>query len=520
MSLRQRHVSATEPGIEATQETAAEPRLPSCVSSADVVIVGGGPSGCLAAGLLHKHGVSTTVLERIPDTYQFDLSRTYSFGLNTRGQTAVAQVPGLSSYLDQVKASPRPYKTAIISLEGETKKYEMAELFPGVKPGLLFMRPRFVEACQSFVKDKCPSADFRYNARVTAIDFASSGNMTVSYAVDDEIATINTRLILACDGANSTVREVLREACANSSAAQFIQSSNGFTTVQKKGAATGLMAGSIVLSTSIFEGISNAPEALDIYWVTVRGRVLSLMILPLRETDLERCGGVLGYFTAYPDATIWNLRDTEHAYEYLQENFPQLDVRKVFSEDSLARFTRSRRLIHPPVTKLPSLVARVGTGDSGNEGGVFVLGDAAHHMPPDLGQGLNSSLEDVKELIYALTQLSEDSSVHKCLTAYEAHRIDDVKGLCEIASFTVRVPGVLSRLQIVRRYVDSLSRVKMAAWFPSLFYPSISAMFAKGWPYGLIYRRHRQTTLRLLALVGVLVCLTVLAIWKALSFFQ
>lgn len=54
----------------------------------------------------------------------------------------------------------------------------------------------------------------------------------------------------------------------------------------------------IVLYTSNFEGIYNAPKVLHVYWITVRGRGLSLMIITLREMEIERCGGLVGCFTA------------------------------------------------------------------------------------------------------------------------------------------------------------------------------------------------------------------------------
>lgn len=44
----------------------------------------------------------------------------------------------------------------------------------------------------------------------------------------------------------------------------------------------------------------------------------------------------------------------------------------------------------------------MGMGESGNRGGVFVVGDTALNMQADDGQGLNYSLGDVKQTLISI----------------------------------------------------------------------------------------------------------------------
>jgi FAD-dependent urate hydroxylase len=57
-------------------------------------------------------------------------------------------------------------------------------------------------------------------------------------------------------------------------------------------------------------------------------------------------------------------------------------------------------------------------------GGVVLLGDAAHNVTPQMGQGCNSALEDAAALAAALK--AEGWQVHKGLQQYNKHRLPQV----------------------------------------------------------------------------------------------
>ena len=58
-------------------------------------------------------------------------------------------------------------------------------------------------------------------------------------------------------------------------------------------------------------------------------------------------------------------------------------------------------------------------------GRVVLLGDAAHNVTPQMGQGCNSALEDAAMLAAALQQEAWD--MHKGLRKYEQQRMPEVR---------------------------------------------------------------------------------------------
>jgi 2-polyprenyl-6-methoxyphenol hydroxylase-like FAD-dependent oxidoreductase len=81
--------------------------------------------------------------------------------------------------------------------------------------------------------------------------------------------------------------------------------------------------------------------------------------------------------------------------------------------EELIRGTDERTIVHTDIYDRDPL------GEPWGEGRISLLGDAAHPMTPDLGQGACQAIEDAVELAKCLSEESEPASA---LRHYEAHR--------------------------------------------------------------------------------------------------
>eukprot|EP01038_Epipyxis_sp_PR26KG_P010674 gene10674-14335_t len=63
-----------------------------------------------------------------------------------------------------------------------------------------------------------------------------------------------------------------------------------------------------------------------------------------------------------------------------------------------------------------------------------LIGDSAHSFPPDLGQGVNSALEDV---VYLDRAFKNSSFIHlkDYLTDFQNHRLPEIKALIKLMIF-------------------------------------------------------------------------------------
>ena len=256
-------------------------------------------------------------------------------------------------------------------------------------------------------------------------------------------------------------------------------------------------------------------------WTGIRNR-LALGLLPIKDPHMVRPANTI----TPPDHEIWSCTTGPEAKAWFTQAFPRLNWDDLVvannekdsnTNNEWERFARARGTTFPHCQYSPgSALAEPLEGLTG----VVLVGDACHAFPPDIGQGINSGLQDVVTLDRALRG-SIDLQTGECLEPstemnkplltlgaaldrYQRNRGPEHRALIRLARFGVpyqyRQPWLRHR---IGRWLWTANVVgRMLLHKVSLGYipPAAVAMMASSGPemtYRQIMRRADLTTLGL-----------------------
>lgn len=509
--------STSSPTPESTSASATQlplsdnpPPAPLAIQTANVVVVGSGPSGLLAALFLHARGLHVTIVERVVDVVTFDITRTYTLALIARGVRVIKLLPGLLSNIKQQSSnSSSAGLTMNVDENGtlftgvDSRQMHRFEFYRSTRFGILSALRAMALAC-------APRITILTGAKVVGLSFANDGTSTLSIEREGRMETIGSKLILACDGRNSEVLSQLREATGSN----VLKSTHGFKEVIYDTPTSHLVIRTIVLSKDINdfikEKLDESMANVDLNGTSISlfgkkdrpaNRMFRITSTPMLPQHISQLGGRIGMLSLPRSHAIWRLTSVEEGFALFEENFPNLDVRRFVSEESMRQFIGGKAIrSHGPGRRPSSLVAHVG---SGRRGGVVVLGDAAHSFPPDLGLGLNVAFEDVAMFARVLDDAEEDVDVGTILERYEERRLADVKAMLHIVSCA-------SRFRRSTRFFKLFSwnqtlRRKLSSMFPRVFYKSMLSMTLDDISFSENKRRSDVTSRRLFYCLAVIV---------------
>ena len=243
---------------------------------------------------------------------------------------------------------------------------------------------------------------------------------------------LEATLVLGCDGIKSLIRKTLADWTPGSfEVEQYPSLSSGIRYKVLQLPPNPTTADGMVLINSSFAVLIGRPTKL-----LPAAPALRLGLLPVRDPTAGRTANL----NVLPDHPIWEVHDAKTMYEVFEDAFPQVKWRELVPMAVMEKYAASTGGTFPAPQYCTALTwdaeeLRAAAGaEAGKEeagvSGVVLLGDAAHCFPPDLGQGVNSSLEDVCVLEKALEESGD--RLGEALKMYQQRRQEDTAALAKL----------------------------------------------------------------------------------------
>lgn len=339
------------------------------MNDADVVVVGLGPVGSTLAALLGRRGVRVVAVDRDPDVYALPRAAHIDhMGLRTLQELGI-----LDELLPEMIPNP--------GLDFVTADRRLLMRVPGNQPSwsglpasMYFHQPRVDRALRTAAA-VTPGVDVRLGAEMVGLDNHGS-------AVEVHLkgsGSVRASWAVGCDGAWSPVREAA--------------------------------------------GLQLEDLGFDERWLVVDlllrdSRTAALPAHAVNVCDPARPHIAIPMPGSRHRFELQLADDEESAEATRPQNVARLLTGYLRPEDA--------EVERAAVYTFHGLVAR-----DWRRGRVFIAGDAAHQMPPFLGQGMCSGLRDAANLAWKLGQVVRRGAPQTLLDTYESERRPHVRAITQ-----------------------------------------------------------------------------------------
>ena len=350
-------------------------------NSPPIIIVGAGPAGCTAALLLADSGIPVTLLERYRQPHP--LPRAVHL------DDEVARVLDRVGVSEGFLARSRPGSGLRLL---DARHRVMAEFSRDQQPGQhgfpqanMFHQPDLEQLLLTRVGQH-PLISLCRGAEVTGLDGAldalTADPVRVHARVAGQPQTFTGRVVLGCDGANSTIRRL----------AGITMEDLGFTE----------------------------------RWLVVDIKA---------ETGLDTWDGVEQICDPARPATFMHVTGDRYRWEFqLADDEDEAGLITPAALGALLRpWTGRGDLDGLEIIRSTSYTFRARLASRFRTGRVFLLGDAAHLTPPFIGQGLAAGLRDADNLAWKLTYVLTGRAGPDLLDSYETERRPHARALIKKA---------------------------------------------------------------------------------------
>lgn len=441
-------------------------------SHANVLIVGGGPAGLATALMLAKRGwTNITVLEKRAAADYYEPDKSYNYLIDGRGQK-LTDLLGLTGQLSEISVPNTEFYLTRIKPDGSRKTFKIPLVDPNRKTAYWVPRKEFVLLLyQEIEQNWQEKITVLFNTKCVAINKSATNSTeeeleVIAHGKDGSVFKFEPNFLVGCDGVQSIVRNTLKQ-WDNSQ-------SDRFEMKYLPSASSGLRYKVLLLPPKFPLDSSGKEQAVSKMAYAIRGafrgrkRAVSLGLLPLKNPDAPRTANII----TWPDHDIWQLKTSEEVYNFLEKAFPQLPIRQIVSPQEVEQFAKNEGGDFPTpqyCCGLHFLFGQAGKSSDRSAAGVVLLGDAVHCFPPDIGQGVNSALEDVYVLNETLAKSHDDLS--SAMPLYETLRLPDVKPLVRLAQIAFPWQYNQDRWRGALWSVNFFLRLVLSRLLPFVFSP-------------------------------------------------
>lgn len=390
-------------------------------TSPSVVIVGAGPTGLAAANLLGMAGIQTLVLER--NATLSDCPKAIS--IDDEG-LRVCQAMGL---VDEMRKH--------IVLDIEAHYVSAQHLFAKVSPTSrrngfplisTFHQPAFeATLLQGLDRFPCIKVCFQHTVE-TFVQEQEKVTLTVSMPNDTHYA-LDCDYLLACDGGKSPIRHML---------------------------------GIPMYSPTLLPHWHRRNKRED------DSRQRWLVVDTINDDDVSTAAT---FFCEYRRPAV-SVPAPHHARRWEFMLLRGERDEDLMADDTIHEFIRQARASHPNISTAiqhskPIIIRktvyafRSVIAQRFMQGRVFLLGDAAHLMPPFGGQGMNSGQRDAHNLCWKLQLVLKGQAHPRLLETYATERYPHVK---EMILFSSLLGNVV------------MTTTRMGAWFRDRFFVLVNVL--------------------------------------------
>ncbi|MBX5332956.1 bifunctional 3-(3-hydroxy-phenyl)propionate/3-hydroxycinnamic acid hydroxylase [Rhodococcus fascians] len=393
--------------------SAFEPTQAGHETTADVVVVGCGPTGMVLAALLGSQGRSVVVLERYSGLY--NLPRAAAFDdetMRTFQKLGIAEkmLPGVNVQRGYIWVNAED--DVLLDIEYDN---------PGRSgwPSQYMMHQPHVESVLDGLLTSLPTVEVRRGHTVTGIQQSDSGTTVLATDAEGRTVRVDTEFVVGCDGGNGIVREVV---------------------------------GGKLDDYGFFENwlVCDFELARDV---------------PTLPTFRQVCD------PAEPIAIV-NIGPRHHRFSFRLDSGAQRD--EVVQQDRV--WSRVSAYLTPDdaeLVRVANYTFRSCIASKWRAGNIFLAGDAAHQMPPFLAQGMVSGIRDARNLAWKLDMVLSGHPA-TLLDTYQTEREPHVRFITEKAIELGRVQTMRDPVLAAERDARMIAARKANQKPDKLQYPALS----------------------------------------------